>query len=56
MLLGNIGGSLLVGAGLIGATTAIYYFVVRSKQTPPPVNASVGVGPGSGMFVVHGNF
>jgi hypothetical protein len=56
VLLGNLGGSLLVGAGLIGVGTAIYYFVARPRKTTPPLAAGVAVGPDGAAFSFGGNF
>jgi hypothetical protein len=53
--LGNAGASVLIGAGVIGVATVIYYFVARPKKLPP-VSAEANIGPNGAAFSVHGNF
>jgi hypothetical protein len=56
VLLGNLGGAMLIGAGLVGVGTAIYYFAARSRKAPAQVSAGVAVGSDGAAFSLRGNF
>lgn len=53
---GNVGASLLIGSGIVGAATVIYYVVTRRKPVAPPVKASVFIAPGDSAFTIEGKF